>query len=409
MKTFLKDSSLFFALLLLALLILLIHETANAQDIFVPSCSTNYSCQLAQNQPWASGNQTWIFAPIAPNVSIYIYLHNRNTTSPHTSQTINVFQTGSTTVSSLSSGADQWAQDSLTQNSIAGASCNNVNANAPTVPGASGTGTCYLLTMAAAQVAVKITGAAGANGSPDTFDLSIVQITGTPGGPQPGNAIYPVDSNTFQWNGIQTSVSAIGVPALAQAVSAGDNFNVGFNGLVSTIGLGTMTGSPQVLAENPVFINNQGTSNVDHSKSMSSINALQTLTQGSYLPGMQIVTTPATWTNTVQAASASNCSNTIAGVLATRHCVTGVDACLVATAAQTQLFVNLRDSTTGAGTIIWTSMLADTAGVGSCVSHEFSGGPICTSLLNRAITIELSAATAATNGCSTAVRGFDVQ
>lgn len=172
--------------LLVVVAMFLLAPVARCQDIYVPACSTNYTCQVTNNQPWATGNQTWIFAPIAPNVSIYVYVHNDNTLGSHTSQNLRIFQTGSPIVSNLSSNADQWVEDAVTQNTTSNASCNAVQASSPTVPGASGTGTCYVITMAAAQIALKMTGAATIGGGSDTFDISIVQVIGYPGGPKPG-------------------------------------------------------------------------------------------------------------------------------------------------------------------------------------------------------------------------------
>lgn len=128
---------------------------------------------------------------------------------------------------------------------------------------------------------------------------------------------------------------------------------------------------------------------------------------GTTLNGMPITTSPANWSVPVQG-SASNCSASVAATATTQHCATGVEACIVATIAQTQLFVNLRDGATGAGTVKWNAILADTAGIGSCVVHEFAGGPIC-GTINTAMTLELSGATGAGNGCALTVKGYDVK
>ncbi len=54
-------------------------------------------------------------------------------------------------------------------------------------PGASGLGSCYVETVFAAQVAIQISGAVAQAGSPDNFDLAIVQETGIPAGQTPSS------------------------------------------------------------------------------------------------------------------------------------------------------------------------------------------------------------------------------
>src|SRR5260370_27618577 len=75
----------------LGLLLLFLAAPARSQDIGV-NCSQNATCQLTPSGgiPWANGNLTWIFKPINPHVSIYIFIRNYNPTSSHTSQTVTV-------------------------------------------------------------------------------------------------------------------------------------------------------------------------------------------------------------------------------------------------------------------------------------------------------------------------------
>lgn len=404
-------------ILFLFVLALICSLPAHCQDIYVPACSNNYACQLANNQLWANANQTWIFAPSSPNASIYIYVHNDNPTSAHTA-TIQVFQTGSTTVSNLSSNADQWVQDTVTQNPAAGASCNSVAANAPTVPGASGTGTCYLISMFAAQIAVKITSATAQAGSPDTFDLSVVQFTGYPGGPAPGADSSAGGGSNF---GVLQNFTAGTVSAppkilecsqgglllgCSPAFSLSVSSSVGRN-VVASAQTANSTGQDSLSVVQRLTSGNSNAT--DFPSEQSSTNATaSSSTTGTTLPGMQVTTSPAVWSVPVQAASASQCSASVAAVATTRHCAVGVQACAVATIAQTQLFVNLRDGATGAGTVKWNGLIAGTAGTFGCVVHEFAGGPVC-GTINTAMTLELGTATAATNGCAVTVRGYDVQ
>jgi hypothetical protein len=199
--------------------------SARAQDVRV-NCSQNSTCTLtpAGGISWASGNQTWIFKPINPRVSVYIFIRNYNPTNAHNSQTIQVFQSpfSQDYAPSVSTAASKWTQDTVTQNANAGASCNNINALNDSSPGASGLGTCYVTTMFAAQVAIKITGAAAQAGSPDNFDLAIVQETGTPAGQQPGSSnstLNPILQPATVRNGQNTSAANTAQNALVSAIS----------------------------------------------------------------------------------------------------------------------------------------------------------------------------------------------
>jgi len=172
-------------------LLLFFAARAGAQDVKV-DCTQNSTCTLtpAGGIPWSNGNLTWVFKPLNPRVSVYIFIHNLNPTSAHTSQTIQVFQSpfSQDLAPSLSNSSSSWTQDTVTQNANAGASCNNVNPKVENSPGASGLGTCYVTTMFAAQVAIRISGASSASGSPDNFELAVVQETGVPGGQTPGSS-----------------------------------------------------------------------------------------------------------------------------------------------------------------------------------------------------------------------------
>src|SRR5258708_3786473 len=77
----------------LGLLLLFCGLSARAQDVR-SECAQNSTCTLtpAGGIPWAQANLTWVFKPLNPRVSVYIFIHNRNPTSAHTSQTVQVFQ-----------------------------------------------------------------------------------------------------------------------------------------------------------------------------------------------------------------------------------------------------------------------------------------------------------------------------
>jgi len=177
-----------FMLLIIGLLSLGAH--AQESDIFVSACATQDACTLQSNVPWSVGSRTWRFTAKYPNESIRVWIRNQNTTSAHTGQAISIFITDDKTATSLLTQADRWLQAGLVDNTISGASCTSVAANRPTSsPGANGKASCYAIAMFAVQIAVRITNTTAAAGSPDQFDIGIVQQDGNnASGPQPGLA-----------------------------------------------------------------------------------------------------------------------------------------------------------------------------------------------------------------------------
>src|SRR6266852_4905194 len=113
--------------LLLASLLICASSNADDNRVFCPS--TSASCQIANGVQWTSGNQTWIFRPQSPEFSLYVFIHNNNPTTAHTSQLLTVWQTPSLTVNSLNNNSDLWTQDTVAQHNIPNASCNNIAVN----------------------------------------------------------------------------------------------------------------------------------------------------------------------------------------------------------------------------------------------------------------------------------------
>jgi hypothetical protein len=162
---------------------------ARSQDIQV-NCAQNPTCTLtpAGGLPWASTTQPliFIFRPIAPHATIYIFLHNLNPTSTHT-QTVSVYQTpfAQSKAPSLSKNASNWLSDTVTQNNLFGipiGSCNSIPAFNDTFSTLSGLGSCFSSTLFAAQVAIVISSGSAQVGTPDNFELAIIQEIGSPGG-----------------------------------------------------------------------------------------------------------------------------------------------------------------------------------------------------------------------------------
>ena len=93
-----------------------------------------------------------------------------------------------------------------------------------------------------------------------------------------------------------------------------------------------------------------------------------------------------------------------AGATGVRHVCKSITASIVATAAQGQIDVLLRDGAAGVGTVLWSARLAAAAGSGQIVT--VSGLNIVGSAAT-AMTLEFAAAPAATNFAGVALTGTD--
>ena len=386
----------FLVLVAIVLFFIFALPLVHAQDNFVPQCATQASCQLNQFGPisWANGNQVWRFVPINPSVSLRIWIRNRNTTSAHTTQTVNVFITDETTAPNFTLSQDRWIQAVVENNSITGAQCNNVAINNPAaIPG--GKGTCYSNGMYASQIAVQITGAAAAAGSPDTFDIGVVQQVGYASGPQPGQdtstgftlplagtgCLFAGCPLVMNWASIFGSATATGPLRITNA--DGSLLVGGINGAIGTAGASGFV-------------------------TASSLNGTTTSTLDSVLPGMHLVSAPAIWSATDQG-TAKQCSASVAAsATGKRHFVTGCTVCVAAGATpQTPIFANLRDGATGAGTIKWAGAMGSITNAYACVHYGGMTDGVIPGTANTAATCELSAASAATVACTANLEGYD--
>jgi hypothetical protein len=125
------------------------------------------------------------------------------------------------------------------------------------------------------------------------------------------------------------------------------------------------------------------------------------------LAALPVLATPqsiySTWAIQHQPAAAAQATISRAAVVGMRHVATSITVCLGATAAQTSVIFNLRDGTTGAGTILWSVRLAGAAGTNQCVAVPVNipGSP------NTAMTLESATAPAATNFAIVSLNGYD--
>jgi hypothetical protein len=123
------------------------------------------------------------------------------------------------------------------------------------------------------------------------------------------------------------------------------------------------------------------------------------------------VTSPTNWA--VVHAPTANAQATIskAAVVGTRHVCTSISATLTddgTAATANNINVNLRDGTTGAGTILWTGMLGVTA-VAGCSDKFIVTGLNIPGTANTAMTLEFAANGLGAHVWQTvAMTGYDV-
>lgn len=148
----------FVALLLLGLLLLLAApaQTDSRRNV------RNIVATLVERQDWQSFNQVWVFRPRKPDSAIYLHIYNRNVTSAH-SFTLNIYQSPSSTVADWTNNQGLW-QELAVQGS-----CSPIPADS--------TNSCFVNAPLGGQIAIRFTGAGTETGTPDTFDMFIVQAT----------------------------------------------------------------------------------------------------------------------------------------------------------------------------------------------------------------------------------------
>lgn len=111
------------------------------------------------------------------------------------------------------------------------------------------------------------------------------------------------------------------------------------------------------------------------------------------------------WAVQHQPAAATAATITQAAKTGYKHVATSITVCIQATAAQTSVVFNLRDGTTGAGTILWSARLMGVIGTGQCVT---SGPVVIPGTVSTAMTLESASAPAATNFATVSLAGYDI-
>lgn len=124
--------------------------------------------------------------------------------------------------------------------------------------------------------------------------------------------------------------------------------------------------------------------------------------------GAQVVASPGTWTATNTPAAATQATvSRVAGGAGVRHVCNSISASIAAVATGTTAVMQavLRDGATGAGTILWSTVMAVVPNTSTAVN--LTGLSILGSA-NTAMTIEFTAAGAATTIESVTISGYDV-
>lgn len=122
------------------------------------------------------------------------------------------------------------------------------------------------------------------------------------------------------------------------------------------------------------------------------------------LPGLALAQLYTAWAINHAPAAATQATISKAAAAKTRHVATSITICVSAVAAQSSLQFNLRDGASGAGTVVWTARLGGAASTFQCVT---SGPVYIVGSVNTAMTLESSAAPAATNFATVSLSGYD--
>lgn len=364
-------------------------------------------CSVAAN---ACGfNNNFVLPSLYPQESIAVAIFNSSTSN--STFRIKIASTNDPAITQFQTNQARWSP------SLAFSGVSNVSTGQITI-NAGAWGNFYAQVSGASRIAIILSNSSVINNG---ADVTVSQIQTQSASQQPGNITTgqnlgsanalnpgsPLGASQTVYRVKQPTLAANSDGPIEISATIVDNSIGQTVQLQSTNGLSdAVTGSSTALLGIGPFIFN-GTA-WDRSRSQSSANATLAATPtGSVLTGMNVVTGPAGWTVPVQG-SAVNCSASIGASATTRHCAIGVSMCLSPTIAQAQLFVNLRDGATGAGTVKWNGIIAGIVGGSSvCTQMEFSAGPIC-GTINTAMTLELSGATGAGNGCASTLRGYDV-
>lgn len=115
------------------------------------------------------------------------------------------------------------------------------------------------------------------------------------------------------------------------------------------------------------------------------------------------VTKPPEWTATHEPADATAATISRAAITNKRHYVTSVTCTLEGGANTAEVHFVLRDSTTGAGNILWQGKLLNLANTSANIAL---GGLAIEGVMGQAVTLETVAAPAASSSATVAMTGY---
>jgi hypothetical protein len=124
--------------------------------------------------------------------------------------------------------------------------------------------------------------------------------------------------------------------------------------------------------------------------------------------GLQAVEHSGHWSQSHEPAVTVRATTTKAAVAGTRHICTGFSGSLIAVAAIGVSYLRVRNSTTGAGTILWSMAFTCPAGVtATCINYALSGLSLAGTSGN-AMTVEWDGAPGATNFQAVSMCGYSL-
>lgn len=131
-----------------------------AQNADVHVSGSTYYVTLASGVAWNQSNGNYIFTPISPNTGVCIFIENQNPTSSH-SYTLAAYETGNKSNTNFAGNTTKWVLATLL-NPTSSVAANGISAS-------------FFNATGAANVAITVTGAVSASGSPDTVNIFATQ------------------------------------------------------------------------------------------------------------------------------------------------------------------------------------------------------------------------------------------
>jgi hypothetical protein len=135
---------------------------------------------------WGSMNQTWIFSPLYPATTMFLYIRNNSSNSKNF--TITLYSTPNASIADRTNNTGAWTTLQV-----------NPSTGCPTTAATNTTVNCYVVSVYSAQIAFQISGAT-TGGTTDTADVFIAQSPFPPFGPLGGQVLQvmgPTPDNTI--------------------------------------------------------------------------------------------------------------------------------------------------------------------------------------------------------------------